>query len=110
MPTLGIKSQIFLSNENARTKIHEFYKGLEVGSYTLKTLTLANGVSGTLNLSQSEMLMIVGIDESLTVSLTTDEAETIEMLAVGMLMLNASNLSSVTITNTSSSQDIILMF
>ena len=110
MTTIGINTSISLSTEDVRTQLESFYKSLSVSSSTIKTLTLASGGSGSLSLTQSSFLIIIGVKDSLTISLANIIGDTIEIEDAGFLMLNASNLNSVTITNGYTEEQQISLF
>jgi len=110
LPTVSVDTKISLSTQDARTVLTGFEKAIAAESVTTKTLVLAGGASGTLNLALSDFLIITGLLDVLTVTLSTSTGSQV-FENVGFLMVHTSNLSAVTILNTSSDeQSINLIF
>ena len=111
MSTVGVSSEISLSTKNARTSIHKFYKAISTDSSTLKTLNLEASASGALSLANSVFIIIVGLEDSLTITLTDNNNGTLTIENSGFVMMNASNLYSVEILNNHDTmQEISLIF
>ena len=111
MPVIGINTTISLATKEARTILTKFDKSLSTGSTTNKEIVLASNTSGTLSLSQSDYLIIIGPSDILKVRLSNLEGEVQTLENVGFLMVSASNLNQVTIENTSNEEKTIsIMF
>lgn len=111
MPTVGVDTKITLSTKEARTVLTGFHKAIASNSATTKTLVLGPGLSGSLDLSQSDFVVIIGKADSLIVTLTNIGGETQTIENSGFVMIHASNLDSVVIQNTDSEeQQLTLIF
>ena len=111
MPTVGVKSEISLSTEEARTQVHKFYKSISVKSSTVKTMVIPKNQSGLLDLTQSDYVIIAGLDAALEITLTNLSNQSTVFTESGFLMVNASNLKAITILNNSAiDQEVTLMF
>jgi len=100
MPTLGIDTKLTFSTSKARTDINSFNRALSVFGMTTKQLTLAAGASGSISLVSSEFVIVVCIEDCLTLSVTNLANENINYTNSGFLFLKANNLKILTITNT----------
>lgn len=111
MPTVGVQSKITLATKEARTQIHDFYKAIVAKSSTVKTIVIQANHSGTLPLTDSDFLIIAGFDDVLEITLANTNGESMIFTNCGFLMVNSSNLSSVSILNNSEqNQEVTLVF
>jgi len=99
MPTLGIESKLTFATSKARTEINSFYRALSVSGMTTKVLTLNKDAVGSLSLLDSEFVILICLEDCLSVKLINDANEQETFTSVGFLVLKASNLKSITITN-----------
>jgi hypothetical protein len=99
MPTIGLDTKITFATSKARTEVNSFYRALSVDGMTTKVLTLAPDASGSLSLLNSEFVILLCIEDCLTVTLTNEANEQSSFLEIGFLVIKASNLKTITITN-----------
>ncbi len=102
MPTIGLDTKITFATSKARTEVNSFYRALSVSGMTTKVLTLAPNASGSLSLLGSEFVILICLEDCLTITLTNVNNEQSSFLNAGFLVLKASNLKIVSITNTDS--------
>lgn len=111
MPTIGVSSEISLSTKEARTTLHSFYKAISADSSTIKTLNLQPNASGSLSLTNSDFVLVIGLEDTLTITVINNNASSFIIENSGFLMLNASNLYSIEILNNNTEeQEISLVF
>lgn len=111
MPTVVIDSKISLATREARSVLTGFHKAIVTGSTTVKTLNLLGNMTGSLDLKQSEYLIVLGPSNILNITLKNTNNESINLEDMGFLMIHASNLEFITIQNTSNEeQSITLIF
>lgn len=84
-----------------RTKVTSFNKAISTGSVTTKVLVLQPSASGSLTLSNSSFIIVIGHSNVLNITLINKSGESQIFEEVGFLMLHASNLDSILIQNTS---------
>lgn len=99
MPTIGLDTKITFATSKARTEVNSFYRALSVDGMSTKIITLAPNASGSLSLLNSEFVILLCIEDCLTVTLTNDADEQFSHLNIGFLVIKASNLKTITVTN-----------
>ena len=99
MPTIGLDTKITFATSKARTEVNSFYRALSVEGMTTKVLALAPNASGSLSLLNSEFVILLCIEDCLTVTLVNVANEQSSFLNIGFLVIKASNLKTLTITN-----------
>jgi len=104
MKTIGITTKLTLATKDQRVDLKSFYKAIESSSYKNLTMELNAGASGTLDLTLSDYVIVVGLESNMQLTVTNSEAtpQSIMFSDVGFLSLNASNLASLVVLNSSS--------
>ena len=99
MPTLGIESKLTFATSKGRTDLNSFYRALSVDGMTTKVLSLNSNASGSISLVSSEFVIVVCLEDCLTIVLTNNDDEIISFTDIGYIAVKASNLKSIALTN-----------
>ncbi len=107
MSTIGVNVKVTSSTDNTRASLSEFYKAFSSDTVTQKIpLKIESAETEEIDLSNSDFLIIVGDDyalenEVLEVDLEDSLSNTFTINNVSFMFFNSTNLSKVSIKNTS---------
>ena len=120
MSTVGIKTEVTVSNEKTRTSIIDFYKGISTSKITSELPCSINATeTKTIDVSGSNYILMIPEESAITsgqleVTIVNSELtpQTLKLTGVGFLLLNCDNMVSFSIKNThaTNSINIYLMY
>lgn len=101
MPTLSTYIKSILANNKGRTDLKEFSKAVSLKQITLTEISLEGNETYTLNLYNSLMIMIIGLEDYLSLTLKNENNELFTIEGTGFMVLNSTNLKQIVIKNNS---------